>query len=578
MTQNASFIRKVIYITAIAVLLLPLASISQPATATADGLSRGGLLASMRQKYNLSQALLGEIDPASESMRLALFGLQGVAANILWDRAHEYKKKKNWAALDATVKQIVRLQPNFKKVWDFQAHNLSYNVSVEFDNYEHRYLWVKKGIDFLITGTHYNTDDPLLLWDLGWYTGQKLGRSDEKKQFRRLYRLDREFHKSFRDNGINVEEALGADGKPDNWYTARLWYMKGQRSADDRGRPIRGKSPLIYHNQPAMAQINGSDAMEKDGFLGERAQSEWRKAEEEYRKFGARPIPTSYGHPVRLNDMESIRERAVAIRKELDTLAPGAREELLKENLDKLTPAERAVYDKKPADRTIEETRTMYEVQGKLAVTDAAVAAKAPADKRAEAWRKADQIATEDTVANHTERYRDIINFAYWRSRCQAEQLDDAIAAHKHLFDAETAYRKTDLAAAKTEYETAFTHWAKVYAQHPLLMDNAEAQDVVDSVKKYNDILGQLDEEFPAEFPLNSLLDLHDEGRKIRAMQRKSKAPTEAKSEESKPEEAKPDEKKEPEGKDSEKNAPGDEKPTDAKPETEGDAKPAESK
>ncbi|MEX2025644.1 MAG: hypothetical protein WEH44_00060 [Pirellulaceae bacterium] len=132
--QNASFVRKVSYLAAIAVLLLPIAYLSQPATVSRAGgggnVSAGGKLAKLRTKYNLSQAELGEIDPASETMKLATLGLRGVAVNILWTSAIHYQKVKDFNNLELTVKQIIRLQPNFLKVWDFQAHNLSYNTSV----------------------------------------------------------------------------------------------------------------------------------------------------------------------------------------------------------------------------------------------------------------------------------------------------------------------------------------------------------------------------------------------------------------------------------------------------------------
>src|SRR5688572_16069757 len=135
--QNPSFVRKVVYLAAIAILLLPIAYLSQPATITrgegGTSGSAGGKLAKLRVEYNLSQAELGEIDPASETMKLATLGLRGVAVNALWISALHYQKTKDFNNLELTVKQIIRLQPNFLKVWDFQAHNLSYNTSVEFD-------------------------------------------------------------------------------------------------------------------------------------------------------------------------------------------------------------------------------------------------------------------------------------------------------------------------------------------------------------------------------------------------------------------------------------------------------------
>lgn len=590
MTNNASFVRKVIYITAIAVLLMPLAYLSQPAVfvksdaSTGATTTQGGKLANLRRDYGMSQAELGDIDPASDSMRLALFGLDGVAANILWIMAHEYKKKKNWEAVDATTKQIVKLQPHFKSVWDFQAHNLSYNISVEFDNYEHRYLWVKKGIEFLIEGSRKNRGEPILYWHLGWYTGQKLGISDEKLQFRRLYRTDHDFHNQFRENGIDVDEARGPDGKPDNWFTAHLWFVKGRFFADERGRPIRGKSPLIFHNQPAMTIINGSSAMEKEGHLGDFAISKWRAASEEYDKFGSRPIPTSWGENIKLNDLEAILDRIKQTEAALDALAPGEREKQKEAKKAKLTANDREVLDKPEDKRSAAELVQARELESLLLVRNNEIAAKAPPENRLKAYQLADQIQVDEMTAQRIRSYRGIVNFDYWRDRCQAEQLQDSLTARDHLFKAEEAFRKTDLTTAKKEYEESFAAWSRVYKKYPVLMDNAESQDLIDSCVRYSDVLGQLDLEFPADFALNDLLGLFDDGKRLKALQAKKpkatepepekgtdpKTPATPSSEEKKPEESKPAEG----GKPAENAKPADEsKPTAASPTEEG--KPA---
>ena len=85
MNWNKSFQRKVIYIALMALLLVPLSCISRPATPGPNP-DEGGILARKRTEYNLSQAELGEIDPASETMKLALIGMRGVAAKIHWSR------------------------------------------------------------------------------------------------------------------------------------------------------------------------------------------------------------------------------------------------------------------------------------------------------------------------------------------------------------------------------------------------------------------------------------------------------------------------------------------------------------
>ena len=170
MTERTSFYRKLAYLGIIVVLAFPIVWLSVPATTTREG----GKLAQMRKQYNLAQVNLGEVDPASETIKLATLGLRGVAVNLLWEKANYYKKVEDWTNLTATLEQLAKLQPNFITFWKFQAWNLTYNVSVEFDDYHDRYYYVRRGIQFLQEGEHYNTDNPQLLWDLGWFIGQKI--------------------------------------------------------------------------------------------------------------------------------------------------------------------------------------------------------------------------------------------------------------------------------------------------------------------------------------------------------------------------------------------------------------------
>ena len=110
MNRNASFIRKLIYLAAIALLLIPLSYLCQPSAIVKESggedgeettvrVVSGGKLAQLRADNGLSQAQLGEVDPAGETLKLATLGLRGVAANILWGRAQEYKKTENWGSV-----------------------------------------------------------------------------------------------------------------------------------------------------------------------------------------------------------------------------------------------------------------------------------------------------------------------------------------------------------------------------------------------------------------------------------------------------------------------------------------------
>ena len=89
MNNSNPFIRKIIYIACIGALLIPLSLVSRPETRNADGdiNDAGGVLSMLREKNNLSQAKMSEIDPASETMKLASLGLRGVAVNMLWMQA-----------------------------------------------------------------------------------------------------------------------------------------------------------------------------------------------------------------------------------------------------------------------------------------------------------------------------------------------------------------------------------------------------------------------------------------------------------------------------------------------------------
>jgi hypothetical protein len=256
---------------AIAVLLVPLSLLSQPA----DSSSPGGLLARLRAEAGLSQANLGEVDPTGETIRFATLGLKNIAVSLLWDRANHYKKVEDWTNLSATLEQLTKLQPNFYSVWDFQAHNLSYNISVEFDDYRDRYAWVMKGIEFLRDGIGLNRREPRLLGRMGWFIGQKIGRSDEKKQFRRLFKADDDFHERDRPGRTLPER--------DNWLVAREKFLAGQALADS-GVPLR-TTPLIFHSEPMMTAINHAKALEEDGVFGTRARDAWKLAGEEMRRF-----------------------------------------------------------------------------------------------------------------------------------------------------------------------------------------------------------------------------------------------------------------------------------------------------
>ncbi len=521
MIANASFRRKVFYGALIAVLLFPLYLVSRPSVREADGrLTKGGILAQLRSEYELSQADLGEIDPASESMKLATLGMRGIAANLLWERANRYKRENDWDNLTATLNQISKLQPNFISVWQFQGWNLAYNVSVEFDDYHSRYHWVKRGINYLRDGIRYNTQEPVLPWEIGWTFGHKLGKADEYVQFRRLYRDDTDFHTEL-STDVNMENTLGADNKPDNWLTGREWFLRAQqivdsgvpirgRLVDDTGRIRRGKTPLIFHSHAPKWLISYATAIEEEGYLDEKAQVAWRRAGAAWDEYGRREIPTSYGFAIRLTDLERMEAEADRYGAQLDELLPGIRAEIEAEKKATLTPEELEAMSIPENQRTEEQRLLAFAAERTSRARYAEMAERAPAELEREVNRLVRKGELAQSFADAIYNYRDQVNYDYWKLRCEVEQQDTAIAARRLVYEADQAYAATDLETMRTKYEAAWNEWAKIFEQYPLMLEDTTAEDLMVAVRRYAWLLSQLDEPFPPEdFKLQRLLELH---------------------------------------------------------------------
>lgn len=515
MNFGPSFIRKVVYIALIAVLLYPLFVLGQPASVTRGPTgevqrNQGGTLAQLRDKEGISQANLGEIDPTGEAMRLATLGLRGVATCILWNRAHHYKTVEDYDKLAATVKQITNLQPNFISVWEFQAHNLSYNVSVEFDNYQHRYHWVKKGIDFLIEGTESNEREPRLLQKVGWFTGQKIGRADEQTLYRSMFRDDRDFHEELDQhvNLVNNTEIRGPDGKPDNWLVGRLWYQRAEVLVEFEGVTLRRVSPLIFHKDSPMSLINHAQAIEEEGYFRDYARDSWRNSGLAWQGLGRKPIPTASGFNIRLADKEESQRKIVEMIKELDELTPGMRKKLVQERFETLTSREKLAYGVSPMQWTEPLFNELETANRKMYLAHDEVAETAKGDV---ALRKARRLASdlnrEEAYVAKIAQYRNIVAYEYWATRCEVEQTEDMAHARELVYQGKQFYENAKLNEARRDYEKSWDLWANILAENPALRDDVTADELKDHLANYEAVLRQLDEQLPQDFKLRWLME-----------------------------------------------------------------------
>mgnify|MGYP002621588141 CR=1 FL=1 len=514
MRDNKSFYRKIVYVLLLAMLFFPLSYLGAPATVD----DPGGELALVRDEAGLGQSNLGAIDPASETMRMATLGLRGIAVSMLWNKANEYKKKEDWTNFRATLEQLAKLQPYFISFWKYQAWNLSYNVSVELDDVRDRYGYVTRGIDFLKEGTKYNQANPHLISELGWFIGNKIGRADERVEYRRLFKADDDFHDRFFDGNPPPPE------QRDNWLVSRREYEDSVSVVDDQKKSIGQKNPTIFFAAPAMSQINYSEAIEEDGVFQEKARSSWRTANNMWRDYGNREMRSSRGSLIRLADLNRWELETRKLESEFYNLAPGIREEIVAEKRAALSPELLSALAVPASIRTEEQHNLASQAEAALDVSLVEIAeqiAKKYPEKAGQANKLAVRIAENQDRIFLIKNNRQVSNYDYWKTRTEFEQTNDALRARELAYAANLAFKEdADLLEARRLYEESFDLWAKVIEAHPSLeLDSTTGSDLMEYIEKYNEILQQLDlslsdEEVDANFPLWEVVEASDQERK----------------------------------------------------------------
>ena len=347
MSPQKTYTTKIVYIALIAVLALVLWNLGRPSTVrhTDEGVETviGGVLAGIRDEAKLTEAQLGEIDPASSTLKLATLGLRGVAISLLWHQSQQYEKKKDWNNVIVASNQIIQLEPHFVSVWEFLGWRLAYNASSEFDDYRERYRWVIRGFDFIVDGTERNLRSPLLRSKAGWTISQRIGIADEKVQFRRLLREDEEFHKRYPDDTPTIADR-------DNWRIGRNWYQRGEALAT-KGATIGKESEQLFFQNSRKNLMYYADWLALDGKFGEDGKGEdikknWIVAQEEWKKYGQMDFNTA----IPKNDPNNpdamwyttfakaaeCKEQEDKLTEELLNLKPGFYENLVLENWNRL--------------------------------------------------------------------------------------------------------------------------------------------------------------------------------------------------------------------------------------------------
>ena len=327
------YYRKSFYFVSLLVLVILLYVIGRPARVVVEAggdvrPDSGGVLAWQRTEAGLSEAQMGKIDPASNTVKLATFGMRGVAVALLWHQAMEQQKRKDWNDVVAVANQIIFLEPHFVTIWDFLGWTLAYNASAEFDDYRERYRWVIRGIDFVITGLEKNRRSTKLYKSAGWFISQKIGIADEVEQYRRLLKADEAF-------GERHGYPLPSDR--DNWLMGRDWYHRGEELVLRDGLSLGNESDFIYFANSRLNLFNYAKWKRRDGIFGSEAIQSWDNALREWVEFGRMELATAIPgdntftvteknrHTVRrakLETVDIIREEEKELLAELHAIAP----------------------------------------------------------------------------------------------------------------------------------------------------------------------------------------------------------------------------------------------------------------
>ncbi len=134
-------------------------------------------LLQLRRDYHLNwEEPLRNSPPLVSFTTVALGGFRGIIADVLWLRASKLQEEKKYFELVQLADWITKLEPRFALVWAFHGWNMSYNISVLFDDPADRWRWVRHGIELMRDeGLVYNPGDARLHRELGWLFQHKLG-------------------------------------------------------------------------------------------------------------------------------------------------------------------------------------------------------------------------------------------------------------------------------------------------------------------------------------------------------------------------------------------------------------------
>lgn len=146
---------------------------------------------SQRYKMRLiSNEPLENAPPSLAFATVAMGAFRGLVVDVLWIRADKLKQEGQFFDAKQLAEWITTLQPRFAEVWEFQAWNMAYNISVAIPatQPDQRWQWVKNGYELIRDqGIELNPKSILLYQELARIFQNKIGGiSDDAHKYYKL--------------------------------------------------------------------------------------------------------------------------------------------------------------------------------------------------------------------------------------------------------------------------------------------------------------------------------------------------------------------------------------------------------
>jgi len=157
-------------------------------------------------EYDLTNEPVKGVNPGIALATTALGAFRGLIVDVIWIRMEELVRQGKFFEIVQLADLACKLAPRFPEVWDFNAWNMAYNVSVQIPQLQERWAWVRKGIELLRQeGIPNNPTVPELYFTLGFIYMHKVGGEIDESHFWYKQNLGLEMHEVLGGSGSRTE-------------------------------------------------------------------------------------------------------------------------------------------------------------------------------------------------------------------------------------------------------------------------------------------------------------------------------------------------------------------------------------